>query len=239
MLHLAQPSGEGGQAADTGSAMHMAAAEWHRGKEVAAALESMSARRAEYPLADLSDAAAMFLLYSSDPRNRTAKVVLVEQPVAFSIAPLDPSDPPISVVGTVDQVREDHTGLKVWDIKTSKKDPDEVRHSAILQLAAYCVGCTVLLGRPVSPGGFIMPRLYKQTSVATSPVFRHVSWKFSDLEQLMFRVRHAVHNIRRGILWHNYSPDCRWCHMRSPDVCLPELVKLNARNLAGTTPQSI
>src|SRR5262245_1800132 len=91
--------GESGPAADTGSAMHHAAAEFHRGKGLAECLDSMRANVGKFPLADLQDAASMFLLYAQDPRNANAWVHAVEQPVAFSIdpAPADPTGERIQV----------------------------------------------------------------------------------------------------------------------------------------------
>ncbi len=228
MLHMYDYAEDGSRAAaDTGSAMHMAAAEMHRGKELAECIKSMGVGLPKYPAADLSDAADMFLKYASDPRNRGVEAVLVEQAVAFSIeaAPEDHTQARIEVTGTLDQVRRTNGRLVAWDIKTSKKDPTDILHAATFQMAAYCVGAAIHLNEPVQPGGIIMPRQYRK-DVATSPVFYHFPWRFQDIEHILLAIRHQVAAIRAGRIWHNPSPDCRWCHMRTPDLCLPPLIEL-------------
>lgn len=219
-MHLHPTDDGGGAAADTGSAMHKAAAEFHRGKGEADAIAAMSEGIGDYPLADLADAAKLFLHYVNDPRNRTAKVILVEHPIAFSIAPApeDKTGAQIEVIGRVDQVRQHEDGRKrVWDIKTSKKDPNEILNSTFYQMAAYCVGAATHLGERVDPGGIIMPRRYPNNAHFSYP------WTFDDLEQIMLAVRHAVASVRNGHVWHVPNKDCNWCVLRSPDLCLPKL----------------
>lgn len=229
MMYLFDSEDGGGVAGDTGSAMHKAAAAMHRGKDTAACLEEMAGKVHEYPLADLQDAAAMFLSYAADDRNRAAKVLLVEEPIAFQIAAAedDPTGAPIQVVGTLDQVRVSLDGDKLWDIKTTKKDPLTMMHQYRLQLAAYCVGATVKLGRPVHPGGCIYPRRYRNGSPSTSPVFYHAVWTLEDTDRILEPLRRVVRDIRRGIVYHVAGEACDWCHARSPDVCLPKLKSLN------------
>lgn len=224
-LAVREEEEEHGVAGDTGSAVHVAAAEMHRGKGPAECLQAMGARQREYPQADLQDAAGLFLAYSRDPRNSRAVVVAVEEPVKFSIqaAPEDPTGSPIEVIGTLDQVREDHLGrLELWDLKTSKKDPMALLRNHTFQIAAYCVGATIKLGRPVRPGGVILPRKYKDMN-GNGPVFWKFPWKFEDLEQILSAVRHRVAQIRSGVFWHVPTDDCEWCQARSPDLCLPKL----------------
>lgn len=227
MQFLAPSEGESGEAADTGSACHAAVATFHRKKGVAEALQIMREKLKEYPRADLQDAANMFLAYSSDPRNATADVVLVEQPIAFSIqaSDQDPTGAPIEVIGTLDQVRRENGRLKLWDTKTSKKDPNELLLMHRMQGAAYCVGATVLLGEPVHPGGIICPRKYKSGSVATSPVFWHFPWSLEDTQYILEPLRDTVANIRAGRVTHVANSDCTWCAARTPDLCLPQLKK--------------
>lgn len=225
--YLAQDEGEGGPAADTGSAVHAAAHAMHKhNKGIAAALEEMRARMKEYPQADLSEAAAMFLAYASDPRNRDARVVLSEEPIAFQIAPApeDHTQEAIQVIGTVDQVREVDGQLYVYDLKTSKRDPQELLHDHTFQMAGYCIGASVKLGRQVNPGKLILTRKYTGAAAAgRCPVFWPYVWKFSDIEQIMLGVRSAVARIRRGEIWHMPNSDCKWCPMRSPELCFPKL----------------
>lgn len=223
--------GEGGPAADTGSAMHKAAAAFHTGKGVSDALQVMRDNLKEYPAADLADAAGMFLTYAADPRNRDAKIILVEEPVAFTIAPHpeDKTKRPIEVEGVVDQVREDVEGLNVYDIKTSKKDPNYVRAISIFQQAAYCIGVAMKLKRPVVSAKLIMPRKYSGMDPGSAPVFWPYMWKFADIEQILLGLRIQVMNIRHGNVYHVPNDGCFWCRAKTPDVCLPELQQLNVR----------
>lgn len=234
-LHLNPVDSEGGVAGDTGSAMHKAAAAFHSGKEVAESLEVMAAGTAKYPQADLVDAANLFLKYASDPRNRCV-TPLVEAAIAFTIAPSpnDPTGQAIQVIGQTDQVRASDDGrLRAWDIKTSKKKPVDVLNASIYQVAAYCIGASVKLGKRVDPGGLIMPRQYT-ANIATSPVFWAYPWTYDDLEDLMEGVRTAVANVRRGDVYHVPNEGCFWCHMRSPDLCLHKLKQY--RKLTRLTP---
>lgn len=224
-LELAATGDEAGPAADTGSATHAAIAAFHRGSDPAASLASMQARLGEYPQADLNDAAGMFLAYAADTRNRTAKVLLVEQLVKFRIDPAeeDPTQQAIEVVGTVDQVRVESDGIpRVWDVKTSKRDPSDLLCSHTVQLAAYCVGASMALGRNVEPGGLIVMRKY----LAGKNPFWSSVWTLADTEHILRAVRHAVAAVRAGKIWHNPNDDCKWCHARTPDLCLPKLQEL-------------
>lgn len=223
--------GESGEAADTGSAMHAAAAAMHKGNDTATCLKMMVAGQNDYPRADLQDAANLFLVYSSDPRNRNSEVVLVEEPIEFTIeaAPNDPTGERIAVIGHVDQVRKADGRLRGYDIKTSKKDPISILHNTTFQMAAYCMGAAIKLGQRVDPGAIIMPRRYTN-DVARSPVFYHFPWTFDDIEQIMLGVRTAVANVRAGHLFHVPNQDCFWCPLKSPDVCLPKLQQLKLKN---------
>lgn len=227
MEFLSSPDDESGKAADTGSAMHRAAAAMHKGSTVAESLGIMQAEIVKYPLADLTDAAHMFLKYSEDARNRSAKVLFVEETIKFSIDPAaeDPTQERIEVIGTVDQVREDHGRYRVWDIKTSKRDPNEVLLESTFQMAAYCIGASVKLGKLVEPGGLIMPRQYR-ADIHNSPVFWHYNFKVEDIGQLLYSVRRAVAEVRSGKFYHVPNLDCKWCHQKTPDVCFPKLIQL-------------
>lgn len=232
MQYLYGSSDEGGVAGDTGSAMHKAAHALHTGKEVAEAIEVMGGNLAKYPRADLMDAADMFLKYASDSRNRTAKVVEAELPIAFQIepAPEDHTQAPIQVIGTLDQIREHAGRLWLWDIKTSKKPPREILDETLIQAAAYCIGGTIKLGREIHPGGIIVPRQYgAMANVDKAPVHWQFPWKFTDLEQILYGVRVQVANIRAGKIWHVPNPGCVWCEARTPDNCLPRLQSLKLR----------
>lgn len=224
MRRLLESIDEAGPAADTGSATHVAVREMHRGKELAACIAAMHAESSKYPNADLNDAAAMFLKYASDPRNRDAEVVCTERQISFDIAPApeDKTQAPIHIEGTVDQVRRVNGVLKVADLKTTKKEALETLYKHTTQLAAYCVGATIALGEPVDGAMLILPRKYKD-NVATSPVFWHYPWRLQDTEQILQPLRHVVARIRNGDVWHNPSDLCIWCAAGGPDNCLPRL----------------
>lgn len=237
MKFLSEPGEDHGVAGNTGSAMHVAAAEFHRGKEIAACLESMATGIDRYPLANLQEAAEMFLHYSTDPRNAGAEFgqfdgrPVIEEKLEFFIdpAPEDPTRQKIKIVGTGDQVRRENGRLKYWDIKTSKLDPMEIRDDTLYQAAAYCVGLTFKLGEPVHPGGVICPRRYKPGAAESSPVFWHFPWTLEDTGQILKGVRHMVALIRQGHLWHIPGRHCTWCPAKTPDLCLPQLVQLQKR----------
>lgn len=228
MQFLYDPSDEGGAAGDTGSAVHAAAHALHEGKEVAACIGVMKDKLASYPKADLLDAADLFLKYAGDTRNRQAKVVLNEMPIGFKVtaAPEDPTGEPLIFVGRLDQVRDVDGRLMLYDIKSSKKDPMTLLHEHTFQMAAYCVGASVLLQKQVDPGALILVRRYKTTDYSNAPVFWHYAWTFQDCERILKVIRHRVAEVRKGILYHNPEESrCHWCHQRSPDICLPKLKK--------------
>ena len=223
---------EGGVAGDTGSATHAAVAAFHRGKELVECMQEMQGRVKEYPQADLQDAAKMFLAYSQDTRNKETKVLLVEQDIAFQIAPApeDETQAPIQVIGRLDQVREHPDGIaRMWDLKTSKKDPWALLNQHTFQIAAYCIGASLKLGRQVEPGGLILSRKYGASNPSQASVFWHYPWRFKDIEQILSGVRHTVAAIRAGKLFHVPNSDCQWCEAKSPDLCLPKLQQLNIR----------
>lgn len=220
-VHLADGDVQGsGQAADTGSALHAAVEAFHKGATESESICSMNERRAEYPLADLLDAAALFLSYAADPRNRAAKVVLCEQKLFAQLppAPTDPTGAPIELEGTVDQVREEDGGfLRVWDSKTSRLDPSDLLNKHMLQIAGYCKLASVELGRPVDPGGLIVVRRYPKN------VFFPYTWRFEDLDRVLLPIRHLVALVRSGVVWHSAGDWCTWCGFRTPDLCLPAM----------------
>lgn len=227
-LYLNQFEGDSGPAADTGSAVHAAAQAFHDGKEVAAALAVMQARLSEYPQADLMDAADLFLKYSGDARNKEAKIICNEVKIAFQIkaAEEDQTREPLIFEGRLDQVREVDGRLKVYDIKSSKKDQTTLLYESTFQMAAYCVGASILLKKQVDPGALILVRRYKNSDYSNSPVFWHYAWTFNDCEKILDVIRHRVAEIRRGIVYHNpIESNCHWCHERTPDLCFPKLQK--------------
>lgn len=225
---LPTAEGESGAAADTGSAMHAAIHAFHSGADISASLAVMASRANEYKLADMADASAMFINYASDSRNRGAKVVLAEKPIEFTIAaaPTDPTGEPIHIIGTLDQVRENDGRYSLWDAKSSKKEGTELLNQHTFQIAAYCVGATMLLGKPVHPGGLILTRKYNGKDPSAANVFWPYCWKFEDIEQILMPIRFRVAEIRAGYLYHVPNENCKWCHARMPELCLPKLQEL-------------
>lgn len=230
LMFLEEPEDVGGQAGDTGSAMHKAIAAFHGGKGVAESLAAMNEGVAKYPQADLFDAAAMFLAYTGDSRQVNATVVLCEEPISFSIAAAedDPTGAPIQIVGTLDQVRRDEYGrLKLWDAKSSKKEGNLLRRMYQFQIAAYAIGATIRLGESVDPGGIILTRKYK-APYSEAPVMWPYYFTLADTAHILEPVRRRVAEIRRGILYHVPNDDCNWCHQRTEDVCRPKLIQLRS-----------
>lgn len=221
LTYLFEPEDPSGAAANTGSAIHAAIAAWHRGKDEPASVEEMCARVHEYPQADLAEAADIFLAYAADPKNQSAEIVLCEEQVSFALVP-DPSDPtqaPIEVIGRCDQVRRENGIDRVWDVKSSSKDPIDLVNSHMVQVAAYCVGASLLLQRRVEPGGLILVRNYKRRM----SVFRHVAWRYSDIEHILRPVRRRVAEIRAAQFDLTSGDHCKWCPVRTPELCLPKL----------------
>lgn len=227
MDFLFGPEDESGEAAATGSATHAAVAAWHQnGCDPAAAIRAMVERHGEFLLADLDEAAALFLLYSQDPRNIDARVVAVERKVHFSLpaAPEDPTGEAIFVTGTMDQVREEGGKLLVYDLKTSKKSGLDLLRAHMYQVAAYCIGASHLFGKPVHPGSLVCPRHYSRSvSPASRPpgVFFPFPWTFEDAGLILWGVRRIVAAVRSREVWHNGGEHCRWCRARGPENCLP------------------
>jgi hypothetical protein len=205
--------------------MHAAAQAFHRGATVADSLGVIGDMVTKFPAADVRDACGLFLKYAADERNSKAKVVLCEEPIKFEIAPApeDITKQPIVVVGTLDQVRELEGGkLKLYDIKTSKKPGGHLMRQHTIQIAAYCVGASIKLGKRVDPGALILPRKYG----TNDPQFVHFPWTLSDTEHILRGLRHVVAAIRSGNVYHVPGETCEWCPARSPDLCLPRLVEL-------------
>jgi hypothetical protein len=228
------------QAADTGSAVHKAAASWHNsGQDVAEALRVMRAQLAEYPDADLADAEQQFRCYTRDPRNTKAEIVAVEQKVSFALDPAeeDPTGQPIVVNGTLDQIRRIDGTPYVWDIKTSnaeRKSGWTLVQEYTMQLAAYSVGATKLLGVPVHPGGVIRTRAYtlkssRKPENEPDGVFNWVEFGLRECSVLLDTVRLYVALVRRGNLWPVPGSHCSWCPCGGPggsNGCLQKLKEL-------------
>lgn len=202
MQFLDLHSREGGSAAQTGSAMHLAVSEFHKGKEVEKAIAAMNKAREQFPLADFAEAARLFRSYANDERNATAKVVHAEQLVQAEV------EPGIFLEGTLDQVREVERGWEVWDVKTSKFFGPLIRDQHTYQVAAYAVLASKRFRRPVHPGGIIMARGYDK---GAGNVFYPYNLTFDDAKRLMRNVADRVRDVREGRLQLVPGDQCGYC----------------------------
>jgi RecB family exonuclease len=221
-----------GVAADTGSALHKGAAEWHTtGKDELRAIKALRESIAEFPLADLEDAEKQFHAYITDPRNRSAQLLCVEQKVELTIdpSPEDVTGEPIHVRGTLDQIRMGDDGIpRVWDIKTGKRPISFILHAYTFQLAGYTLAAAQFVPN-VQPGGFICTRNYLKRGVdpASAPdgVFVEVPWNIAHCDKLLDAVRNQVALIRAGRAHVGPGEHCSYCPARGIDFCLPALVE--------------
>lgn len=229
VLAMMSNDDESGPAADTGSAVHLAAHTWHAqaAQDLRVAIGVMRAQQALYPLADLDKAEEFFRHYANDRRNVEAKVIQSETQVSFTISPCktDPTQTPIYIVGTLDQVREINGQLALLDIKTGRmyEGADMLSHHA-MQLAAYQIGATKLLGRPVRRA-FIL-RVQDYVKKVPGPVLWEAPWNLSDCESILDGLRHVVASIRSGRIYAAPGGECRWCPQMSVANCLPRLVEI-------------
>lgn len=201
VLRAMDEQGLSSQAADTGSAVHHAAAVFHGpGKgDALAAVEAMRAGLSLFPFADLDDAERIFQAYAADERNRSADVVWVERRVAIRLHPAanDPTKKEILIHGTLDQLRRVDGQYVLCDIKTGKPSGWEMLHQYAHQQAAYQVGATQLLGEPVRKSCIIRTADYFKKGGA-GPVLWHAPWGLPGCYALLEKVRHVVANIRAG-----------------------------------------
>lgn len=221
MRHLQTPERTSGPAADTGSACHAMIAAFHGGANEADSIQEGEARLAEYPKADMSAAARMFRKYILDPRNAKANVIACETKLLFSI-PAETGE--IAVQGTPDQVREENGVFKVYDVKTGEaEDGFTMTNTHAFQIAAYCVGMTKALGKPVEPGAIIRVREYLRRGVIPQDAPGGVFWEFpfdhDGAQSLMRGVTRVVDAIRRGTYWAVPDDYCRFCPLGGISSC--------------------
>jgi hypothetical protein len=222
MLMLATDHDKSGEAADTGSATHAAVAAWvKQGRNKDAALASMKSRIAEYPFAILTEATAMFEGYINDERNH-CEYILCEEKIRVTLPPheTDKTKKEVVIWGTLDQVRKERGVLKVWDIKTSKKQPIDVLNYSTYQIAGYVIGAQQKLGVHVEPGGVILPRKYLGSG---GPTHMETAWTARDIPLFLDTIRLTVANIRNHHIPLSPGDYCRFCIAQSPGRCIPLL----------------
>ena len=188
-------------AADTGTAMHLAASHWHKhGKEEEAALAAMRQARDQFPMADLSEAERIFRAYAQDQTNQDAQIVACEALLQGEIGG-------VVFEGTVDQIRETSEGWEIWDIKTSKFPGHRIRDEHTYQLCAYAVLASKRFARPVKPGGIIMARGYPNPD----KVFYRYSVTVEQAELMMRQVVTRVLDVRKGNVPPIPGDHCGYC----------------------------
>jgi flagellar hook-basal body complex protein FliE len=209
---------EAGQPADTGSALHKAIEEWHKnGQDAEKAVTAMKRGMPKYPKADLADAADMFRAYVLDPRNINAEIVTAEEKIEINLnpSPIDPTKKEIVILGTLDQIRRMGGALYLWDVKSSQRPGDYQKRNYALQLAAYSLGGTILLGQQVNPGGIIRTRQYQRKRPPVDPrtepdgVFIPVDFNYDDIDGMLDIIRQKVALVRMG--HYSTTPHVDWC----------------------------
>jgi hypothetical protein len=221
LLYLGEAEDVSRQAAETGSVVHAGVAAYHRdgGHEegVEAGYAAMRDCLDRFPLADVAEAGRHFEAYVLDPRNQTAEVTAVEQPVSLVLpaAPGDPTGENIHIRGTLDQVRRHEGQLLVFDLKTGAVSGWQMVHDHLFQVAAYALGATELLGEPVLPGYIVRTRAYLQEGVNPGSCPEGVFWGVGlSLEQCnlyLRQVRELVARVRRGDVPFGPGSHCSYC----------------------------
>jgi RecB family exonuclease len=215
----------GSAAAQTGSMTHVGIQAWHEhAQDMEKALRAIQAAAPRFPLAELPEAERNLQLYAQDPRNQTAKIITIEQPVTMSLP--DPTSGSV-IRGMIDQIREEADGVwRVYDVKTGgeKKSAADMISEASLQVAAYAVAATVQFGRPVEPGCIIWTRGYRRRGVnaAASPpgVFLPLGFSLAQAEALLDGVRQLVAAVRRGEPSFGPGSWCNFCPAGGLRNCL-------------------
>ncbi len=218
---------EGNEASQTGDAVHLAARAFHREAkgDLRIAIGVMREGLSSYPQADLKRAEQHFRRYAEDPRNAQAEVIYCEEKISIKLDPseADPTQTQIHIRGTLDQVRRDASGESVWDIKTGRAVYGKqmtAQHAA--QLAAYQVGASQLIGRPIQRCGIIRTEDY----VTNGPVFWEAPWNYRDALRMLDGVKHVVALLRSGKVWAAPGGQCRFCPQQSIANCVPLLSTL-------------
>lgn len=223
VFEMLNDEGVSGKAADTGSAMHLAAATWHGGKGVPASIAAMNANAAAlFPLADLDEAARIFERYRADPRNNppACRIAEIEVKGVATLEPWVKGEPPIVIHGTADQIRIGDDGMRyVWDIKTGAAlHAAQMQAHHAYQLAAYAIATKS------KPGGFIRTKGYfTRGAELPSPHGVFVPADFTNPYAVLDAVRLAVSLIRSGNVTASPGDACGMCVFAGLSHCLPKL----------------
>jgi hypothetical protein len=220
---------EGGAAAQNGSLIHVGAAAFH--KEASslhhkkkAAWDAIAAHAAKFPLHEEAEVRLGITPYMDDPRNIEAEFELINGDPAIEVAvqfqlpphPLDTTEQPIYVTGTMDQLRREKGMKRVWDIKSGKKTGWEMLHLHAIQISAYTHGARTFLNiGDCEPGGFIRTMGYRTRAAAgvSSPdgVFFNCPYDYNFGMILLENVRLNVALYRMGYIEFGPGPHCTYC----------------------------
>lgn len=227
VLSLAN-EGVGGQAAQTGNLIHVAAQAFHTETvldPVAAGLQALADAREKFPVGDQEKAATVFRAYAADPQNRNATVLWCETAVRLVLpaAPGDPTGEPIVIEGVLDQVRRHSNGvLRVWDIKTGDRlTADECIDEHMMQQACYVLAARATLDASIEPGGLIYTPAFLRNR---GKRFIDLPLTVSSATVLMSLLPPLVSAVRRGVPAFNPGVEsCRWCEFKRFPACLDAL----------------
>lgn len=210
---------EGGQAAQTGSLIHAAIAEYHtaggeQGERVERAKKALERARQSFPKADEGEAWDIVKRYVADKANQEAKTPWVEQRVTLVL------DGDIHIRGTLDQIRDDGR-LTVWDIKTgSYHTSDESLLLYTTQLAVYTLAARQTLDPSIEPGGIIYTPAYKKSR---SRVFLTSTLTVGQCEDIVSFLIPIVRAIRAGSRIYRPSLEsCKFCRVGPWPKCWRE-----------------
>ncbi len=220
VLRATEARDVGGPAAQTGSAVGRAIELYHGGHDVEDAVSQvLETEASQWPRCDEAKVLKWSTDYAADPRNPRGAVVegSCEQEVVLDLepAPEDPTGSKIRLVGHLDQLRRDPSGLlRVWDVKSGGRSGRDMIFLYAWQLAAYAAGVTQTLGEPCWPGGIIRLRGYDAraaTCPADAPVTWETPWDSAKVALMLATVRQHVAWLRLGLVHLHPGSHCAYC----------------------------
>jgi hypothetical protein len=109
LVMRAEVPGDSGEAADTGSLIHVGIKGYHKsGESPGVGMAVMAAHAREFPRANSAKARRHFEAYCEKQKDAWGKVILCEEPIKLRLPPAesDPTQEEIVISGTLDQVRD-------------------------------------------------------------------------------------------------------------------------------------
>lgn len=216
---------DGNEGANTGSVVHAAVEVFHReagtiDHRIGKGGEALDRALATFPEANERRARNWYAAYAADPKNQSAIVRWLEEPVRLDFDG-------VVIVGTLDQVREDDGELSVWDLKTGTAlETEDAVAEYQFQQAGYVLAARQTLDPRIVPGGIIHAAGYDKPRGRRFP---EMGLTVEDCEDLMREVVERVRDVRSGRRVFVPTADhCRFCpHKRYPRC------KAKARGLIG------